>query len=848
MSLAKKILILTAILAGTLTSSAQSPAGISSGLKLWIRTDAPATLGATGGLLDSWTYANDNTKSFTATGTERPTLAPASLNFLPSLLFSGAQMMDGPTGANAPLTAGDDDYCLFVVWRSTSTNTYQRVWSQRKLGPSAAADGFALATWNTGIYGDQVEVPPYSHTVPRDYTTGAWNISHLNLLNQPLNDLEIADDRNLSTGILQLNTDNNGSDGAALRTLTDVSNRLGARDNSGEETLTGNIAELIIYDRPISATERSQIFSYLSLKYGIPINTDLLSSGGTAIWNSTTNATYNNAVFGIGKDDNAGLSLTQSNSILTGSGDGTGQSGAGNIILSNPSNLDNGEFLVVGNDNGALSETTSNLPSTATAAARRLGRQWKVQHTGNLGTIACSIDLAGITTTGIIGHPNDFRLMIDADGDGNFATGTPVFYNPASFTGSRLNFTGVTAGNNAVFTLVTLAAFTGNQSPTASAITSPAATAVFVANGNIIITATAADPDNNLVKMEFYQGTTKLGETTGGSPYTFTWTNVPAGTYSITAKAIDAGGLSFSSTALNIVVPAEPGWSLSGNAGTTPGNHFIGTTDNQRLVFKAGNTESMTILPNGNVGIGTTNPQALLAVNGDIFTKKIRITPNGWSDYVFEKDYRLPPLKEVAQFIREHHHLPDIQPAATVEKDGLDVGDHQVAILKKMEELTLYLIEQDKKIQQLTEKLEQQQATIRLQNARIEKLSGHSPRPSSPDAPAAAGRSASSPDPLKQSSPSDPLIPAHPDHPGAAHHMILRHKSPKPGILGIMPVITHHPIIIHGESIAAGGPVIEKDGSLSHLQLVPLINPDSTLVQGEIGRRQRDGSPPGRYP
>jgi uncharacterized coiled-coil protein SlyX len=319
--------------------------------------------------------------------------------------------------------------------------------------------------------------------------------------------------------------------------------------------------------------------------------------------------------------------------------------------------------------------------------------------------------------------------------------------------------------------------------------------------------------------MEFYQGTAKLGETTGSSPYTFTWSNVPAGTYSITAKAIDAGGLSFTSAAINISVPASSGWSLSGNAGTTPGNHFIGTTDNQRLVFKAGNTEYMTILPggnvgigtpnptntfwikpadgqgitlegatgsvspglsfydgaqtqkgvigmalkdgswsnsavagdyvirnnngniifsttdpgyetqmvlksNGNVGIGTNDPQARLAVNGDIFTKKIRITPNGWPDYVFEKDYRLPPLQETEQFIHQHHHLPGIQPAATVEKEGLDVGDHQTAILKKMEELTLYLIEQHKKIQQLTDQLVKQQATIEMQNDRIKKLSG----------------------------------------------------------------------------------------------------------------------------
>jgi hypothetical protein len=104
----------------------------------------------------------------------------------------------------------------------------------------------------------------------------------------------------------------------------------------------------------------------------------------------------------------------------------------------------------------------------------------------------------------------------------------------------------------------------------------------------------------------------------------------------------------------------------------------------------------------GTVGIGTTNPDPFykLSVNGKIRAKEIRVN-TGWADYVFEKKYKLLPLAEVEKFIAQHKHLPGIAPAAVLQKQGVDISAMQTKMMEKIEELTLYLIEANKKIEAL---------------------------------------------------------------------------------------------------------------------------------------------------
>jgi hypothetical protein len=132
----------------------------------------------------------------------------------------------------------------------------------------------------------------------------------------------------------------------------------------------------------------------------------------------------------------------------------------------------------------------------------------------------------------------------------------------------------------------------------------------------------------------------------------------------------------------------------------------------------------------GSVGIGTTNPQYKLAVNGDIGAKDIIVTNTGWADYVFRPDYRLRPLSEVSAFIQKHRHLPDIPTEAEVKEKGVSVGEMQAKLLAKVEELTLHMIQQDKANREMREQMDQQQAEnqkLRERLVRLEKAAAVDP-------------------------------------------------------------------------------------------------------------------------
>jgi hypothetical protein len=105
----------------------------------------------------------------------------------------------------------------------------------------------------------------------------------------------------------------------------------------------------------------------------------------------------------------------------------------------------------------------------------------------------------------------------------------------------------------------------------------------------------------------------------------------------------------------------------------------------------------------GNVGIGTSKPKHKLSVNGTIQAKELIVTTlaNDWPDYVFDTEYKLTSLHELDKYVKSEKHLPGVPSADEIEEDGVKVGEMNKMLLQKIEELTLYVIELKKQIDEL---------------------------------------------------------------------------------------------------------------------------------------------------
>jgi hypothetical protein len=545
---------------------AQAPGGVSANLTLWMQSIAGTSTTTNGAALTQWNSVNDPVNKFFTGGggAANPVFPPSVINSLPGVTFAGAQLMDGQTGALAPITAGNDAYSIFAVWETNSSTTIQRVWSQRN-SVFTAGNGGGLWLFGSGtpLYGDQAELNPFTQGAIVPFTANTWNISQVNLLSQATNDLQVIDQTNLTTGGATASTFDPGgtpsNDGAGQRNIDNALNRMGARNAAGDEPFNGNLAELIVFDRPISGAERSQIFSYLSMKYGIPTGANLVTSTGATVWDATANAAYNNSVFGIGEDDASGLLVAASNSANSGNGNGTGKSGQGNIIVGNASTLANGNFLMIGNDGASLAETGTNIPVVA-AGSMRVGRSWRVQQTGaSINNVGVSFDLNGLTVTGNPATLSDFRLVVDMDGDGNFTTGTQAYYTPVSSAGNILVFNGVSLGNNNVFTVLT---------STTGAVPLPVIWEDFSAvavNQDVDLKWDVGNNQNaNIYKIESSDdGTafTPIGtvdNAAGVLSYSYVDNNVVAGTHFYRIDEVDLDGKSILSKIVSVTIKDAP--------------------------------------------------------------------------------------------------------------------------------------------------------------------------------------------------------------------------------------------------------------------------------------------------
>jgi hypothetical protein len=168
-----------------------------------------------------------------------------------------------------------------------------------------------------------------------------------------------------------------------------------------------------------------------------------------------------------------------------------------------------------------------------------------------------------------------------------------------------------------------------------------------------------------------------------------------------TASGTSSTAMGYYATAASYASTAIGRYNVGGGTATS----WVATDP----LFEIGNgtgasnlSNALTVLKNGNVGIGMPTPQVKLYVAGGIRADSITIT-NGGADFVFDENYNLRSLEKVERFIKENKHLPDVQTAEQMQKEGVSVGTLQTKLLQKLEELTLYVIEQNKRIQKLEE-------------------------------------------------------------------------------------------------------------------------------------------------
>jgi len=422
------------------SASAQtpSPGGVSTNLSLWVT--AESALPATGGPLTGW-REQTNQNRFTLSGTGSTTVTNV-INFHPVVRFTGSAKLIGNT------TITWSEATTVARWRGNANSERGTIISPTTNGTQVndAARYFfrsgveSSAFLYSGIGTDSIGFD-YT-TVPADTATAVYTTSGVG-------DVFTRNEMNAVVGTLFGGFAKRGTSMTGIPQIGDRS--------TNDSKMIGDIAEIIIYSAN-NAAGRNKVESYLALKYGLTLGSpaalvNYTSSAGTVFF--TGNPTYQHNIFGVGKDLASGLTQSSSNSINTGSGNGTGQNKMGNLLLTAAA-LSDQQFLLIGTDSATLNEetiTTAMGPSIAVQSTR-LTRTWQAQNTNSVGAVSLSFDKTGLTLTGGNTATNYF-LMIDNDGDGNFNTGTQTFFEAASVSGNLVNFTPIKLNNNTVFTIIT---------------------------------------------------------------------------------------------------------------------------------------------------------------------------------------------------------------------------------------------------------------------------------------------------------------------------------------------------------------------------------------------------------
>lgn len=301
---------------------------------------------------------------------------------------------------------------------------------------------------------------------------------------------------------------------------------------------------------------------------------------------------------------------------------------------------------------------------------------------------------ARLTTNGnfLVGTTTDAGYKADVNGQLRVATGLHIGPLPINYAAANINISSFTDKSNfanSVMTLSSTETGAGSVYPTQLVFAQENA-----ASGWSLQSVNQGVAYTNIT-LNKNGGNVAIGNTTPSAQLH-------------TTGSVRFQGLTANNALTNIVVADALGNLSLRDASTLGGS--VGS-----LWTDAGNGNLYNTTQTGSISIGiNTFPAGYkLAVAGKIIAEKVtaKLVPN-WPDFVFQADYKLLSLNEIEQYIQQYNHLPGVPSAEEVGKNGLDLGDNQAVLLKKIEELTLHMINMNKKL----EVLQAENAALRKSN------------------------------------------------------------------------------------------------------------------------------------
>ncbi len=415
-----------------------APGGIEADLALWLRSDFSTGSATDGASLSTWVgQSAAAVQASQGVPANQPVFhdnAIDNLNFNPVVSFDGTNgFLELPDGIVA---SGDDALGFYAVWNTNADNATQRILS---LGSTTSGSGLALQLGSSGNAGLQLEVAPNNQGLLVPYSINTTALLTANTQALSGNDVMVA---------LAGAAFSTGTVGNTNRSLTSSDNYLG-QSPAATERFNGQIAEIIVYNEPQSASERQRVESYLALKYGITLSNDndgdgtpfeaaginegdyVASDELTVFWDAGANASYHNNIAGIVRDDGSDLEQKQSRSsnadalVTMGLDDDTNGPEQTNSANSGSFQADL-SALVWGHDGEALYDNDENIDFDPVQVASRLNREWRVQETGTVGTVVVQFDVSNLEGPQGPGTSDESQIVLLVDNDSDFSAGASL--------------------------------------------------------------------------------------------------------------------------------------------------------------------------------------------------------------------------------------------------------------------------------------------------------------------------------------------------------------------------------------------------------------------------------------